>query len=124
MRAYVSNVRSALGQNLAKLQTGFASAEASNGFSLNTLLNVAVEHRLMHAETLAYILHQLPLDMKVPQPTPRSIAGAPVIHRSIAIPSGEITLGLARNSEAFGWDNEYEANTVEVPCIPKSIGTR
>ncbi len=29
-----------------------------------TKLNVAIEHRLMHAETLAYILHQLPFDRK------------------------------------------------------------
>src|SRR5580700_4953828 len=26
------------------------------------LWNVAIEHRLMHAETLAYMLHQMPLD--------------------------------------------------------------
>ena len=28
------------------------------------LLEVAIEHRLMHAETLCYMLHQLPLDRK------------------------------------------------------------
>ena len=28
------------------------------------LLHVAIEHRLMHAETFAYILHQLPYDRK------------------------------------------------------------
>ncbi len=31
-----------------------------------TLLQVAIEHRLMHAETLAYLLHQLPLQSKAP----------------------------------------------------------
>ena len=30
-----------------------------------TLLSVAIEHRLMHAETLTYLLHQLPLDRKI-----------------------------------------------------------
>ena len=34
------------------------------------LLNTAIEHRLMHAETLAYMLHQLPLEKKTPQPQP------------------------------------------------------
>ena len=29
------------------------------------LLHVAVEHRLMHAETFAYILHQLPYERKI-----------------------------------------------------------
>ena len=32
------------------------------------LQQVALEHRLMHAETLAYILHQLPYSRKVPAP--------------------------------------------------------
>src|ERR1035438_431764 len=30
----------------------------------STLLHMAAEHRLMHAETLAYMLHQLPLEGK------------------------------------------------------------
>ena len=34
----------------------------------DTLLHVAIEHRLMHAETLAYLLHNLPVDRKIPQP--------------------------------------------------------
>src|SRR5262249_3099886 len=32
----------------------------------STLLQVAIEHRLMHAETLAYLIHQLALDKKAP----------------------------------------------------------
>src|SRR5271157_502849 len=32
------------------------------------LWNVAIEHRLMHAETLAYLLHQLPVEQKHFQP--------------------------------------------------------
>src|SRR6266446_8407394 len=30
-----------------------------------TIFNMAIEHRLMHAETLAYLLHQLPYDAKI-----------------------------------------------------------
>ena len=33
-----------------------------------TILNVAIEHRLMHAETLAYMLHQLPVERKIAPP--------------------------------------------------------
>ena len=32
------------------------------------LLEVAIEHRLMHSETLCYMLHQLPVDRKFSQP--------------------------------------------------------
>src|ERR1700693_3679009 len=34
------------------------------------LLEVAIEHRLMHSETLCYMLHQLPLDRKFAMPQP------------------------------------------------------
>src|SRR5213594_1549116 len=37
---------------------------------------VDVEHRLMHAETLAYMLHWLPYDQKMPRPIPAVDAGA------------------------------------------------
>jgi gamma-glutamyl hercynylcysteine S-oxide synthase len=108
VRDYVSSVRSTLDQNLAQI-----SFEPKH----TTLLNVAVEHRLMHAETLAYMLHQLPLDMKVAQLDSPILAGPPVAHQVVHIPAGRVTLGLDRDSETFGWDNEYEAHTVEVPAF-------
>jgi ergothioneine biosynthesis protein EgtB len=116
VRDYVIGVRGALDKHLEKLISE-AHSPARNGFSLQTLLNVAVEHRLMHAETLAYMLHQLPLHMKVAKPDAPTLAVRPVIHRSVAIPPDRITLGLDRNSEHFGWDNEYEAHTVDVPAF-------
>src|SRR5262249_20845065 len=76
-------------------------------FSLTTLLNVAIEHRLMHAETLAYMLHQLPMDRKMCPPHSSMRATPPITSRMIEIPSGQTTLGLSRNSEIFGWDNEF-----------------
>jgi len=80
-------------------------------------LNVAIEHRLMHAETLAYMLHQLPLERKVPKPAPR-IAAAPRAERKmIEIPAGTATLGLLKQGGAFGWDNEFDAHSTEVPAF-------
>jgi formylglycine-generating enzyme required for sulfatase activity len=80
------------------------------------LLRVALEHRWMHAETLAYLLHNLPPDAKLGPPTPskrmeRSMHPRP---RFLEIPKGPATLGRARNN-GFGWDNEFEAHRVEVP---------
>jgi ergothioneine biosynthesis protein EgtB len=89
----------------------------SDGFPLSTLLNVAIEHRLMHAETLAYMFHQVPLDRKVRQSESLTSVTPPVDHRSIEIPAGATTLGLPRRSDLFGWDNEYEAHTVNVPAF-------
>ena len=88
-----------------------------DGFPLPTLLNVAVEHRLMHVETLAYMLHQLPLDRKIPQPKQALPPDSQVSYSTIQISAGETTLGLSRNSEAFGWDNEFESHRVRVPAF-------
>ena len=63
------------------------------------LLNVAIEHRLMHAETLAYMLHQLPFDNKVRKPRLPELVVRPVEPRMIEIPAGHATLGLARAVE-------------------------
>jgi ergothioneine biosynthesis protein EgtB len=81
------------------------------------LLNTAIEHRLMHAETLAYMLHQLPLEKKIRQPqTDVSERGQPR-PESIEIPEGSVTLGLSRDAAEFGWDNEYDAHTLSVPAF-------
>jgi len=115
VRDYVARIRAALDE---KLDGSLGSyAQTRDGFSLDTLLNVAIEHRLMHVETLAYMLHQLPLDWKIPQDSPRTFATQPVTHRMIEIPAGVATLGLPRGSEIFGWDNEYEAHATHVPAF-------
>ncbi|HXH50975.1 MAG TPA: SUMF1/EgtB/PvdO family nonheme iron enzyme [Terriglobia bacterium] len=80
-------------------------------------VNVALEHRLMHAETLAYMLHQLPLHRKVRQ-MQANVPAAPVgARRMIEIPAGSATLGLPRTGSVFGWDNEFELTTVDVPTF-------
>jgi ergothioneine biosynthesis protein EgtB len=79
--------------------------------------NVALEHRLMHAETLAYMLHQLPLNRKVKQSAANVPAAPAETGRMIEIPAGIATLGLPRGSGVFGWDNEFELNTAQVPAF-------
>jgi iron(II)-dependent oxidoreductase len=116
VRDYVRKTRAVLDEKLADALSGSVTP-AFDAFPLNTLLNVAIEHRLMHAETLAYMLHQLPLDRKVRQPDALDLLSPPVAHRSIGIPAGSVTLGLARGSGVFGWDNEYEAHRVSVPAF-------
>jgi ergothioneine biosynthesis protein EgtB len=115
VKEYVKKIRNILDEKLADALAD-SVPPAADGFPLSTLLNVAIEHRLMHAETLAYMFHQLPFDQKIPQTDAASHVSAPVIQRSIEIPAGTITLGLARGG-LFGWDNEFEAHGVEVPAF-------
>lgn len=87
------------------------------------MLHVAVEHRLMHAETFAYILHNAPPDRKTLPPTTTHPANGPEpVHRMIEIPAGAATLGRPRpNGDGacgtFGWDNEFDAHAVQVPSF-------
>ena len=87
-----------------------------------SLLNVAIEHRLMHAETLAYLLHNLPLDKKISMP---HFAGDPSpapVPRMVTIPAGIATLGCARSARsAFGWDNEFGLLQLAVPSFSVDV---
>jgi gamma-glutamyl hercynylcysteine S-oxide synthase len=120
VREYVVRIRAALDEKL-----GDGSLESygqgRDGFPLDTLLNVAIEHRLMHVETLAYMLHQLPLDRKIDRnashENQRTLVPAPLTHGMVEIPSGLATLGRACDGEVFGWDNEYEVHTKQVPAF-------
>jgi gamma-glutamyl hercynylcysteine S-oxide synthase len=81
------------------------------------LLHVAVEHRLMHAETFAYILHQLAYDRKTGAGGQSLGAGSGGSDwRMCDVPAGPARLGRSR-SEGFGWDNEFEASVVDVPAF-------
>ena len=109
---YAAKLRQVLDESLASGITDSSLPE----FSLATLLNVAIEHRLMHAETLAYMLHQLPLDKKILRAT-ENLSAPPVEPRMIDIPAGRAVLGQRRSDEKFGWDNEFEAVSVDVPAF-------
>ena len=79
------------------------------------LLNVSIEHRLMHIETLSYMLHQLPLASKRRAESEIGpMQGPPRKAGMIEVPAGEVTLGLVRGSSQFGWDNEFDAHTASV----------
>ena len=109
---YVERVR-------RSLDSALASRDPSGdppGDGLRERLHVAVEHRLMHAETLAYMLHLLPFEAKTGRPgrPPRSEEG-PAAGGMVEIPAGVATLGARRGEIPFGWDNEYEAHEALVP---------
>jgi gamma-glutamyl hercynylcysteine S-oxide synthase len=113
VRDYAGCVRQELDNGIERVLSESHSAQASTEPAL--LLNVAIEHRLMHAETLSYMLHQLPLSWKN-RPPQSSAAPSPVITPAmIDIPEGSATLGLPRSDGEFGWDNEFEAHVVHVP---------
>lgn len=85
------------------------------------LLNVAIEHRLMHVETLAYMLHQLPLDQKH-APSDAAHAGNSDGSHTLSpsmvhVPAGTAILGMPREGGRFGWDNEFGEARIDVPAF-------
>ena len=110
---YVQSLRTSLSDELANAQEG---ADDARQRTLSQYLNVAIEHRLMHVETLAYMLHRLPLNLKRSRPGMPPPRAPQVRPHMTAIPAGIATLGLRREDEgAFGWDNEFEEHSVFVP---------
>jgi iron(II)-dependent oxidoreductase len=117
IQEYVSRIRTSLDDRLADALLE-SPAPTRDGFPIATLLNVATEHRLMHVETLAYMLHQLAFAHKIKPEVDSPITLAPpVVPRAVEIPAGIATLGLSRDDQTFGWDNEYEVHTAEVPAF-------
>ena len=116
--AYCLQVRDKL-NNI--LESHLKASASDLQYPKEIVLNAAVEHRLMHAETLAYMLHQLSKEKKIPTrsyiPINSHLSRPPIASRMIEIPAGTATLGMQRGVESFGWDNEFEEHSVAVPAF-------
>lgn len=75
---------------------------------------MVIEHRQMHAETFAYMLHNLNPEKKRRPAEPPVPEASPVRQEMITIPAGYATLGRDRDHE-FGWDNEFQEQRIHVP---------
>jgi ergothioneine biosynthesis protein EgtB len=94
-----------------------ALRDATESEELVQLMNIAIEHRLMHAETLEYMFHQLPYELKIGRAAQPAQRATPVTAEMVAVPEGVATLGLKRECGQFGWDNEFDSHEVEVPAF-------
>ncbi|MDR5783832.1 SUMF1/EgtB/PvdO family nonheme iron enzyme [Caballeronia sp. LZ065] len=117
VRAYRDTVRAAIDACFDPVD--LATSPLSPDESPAQLLEVAIEHRLMHAETLAYMLHQLPVDRKIAPSDALSerASDLSLAQETVRVPAGSVTLGLARESGLFGWDNEFGEQRVDVPAF-------
>lgn len=121
VRAYCAKTRAAVDRSFeALLRRGAGVYD----LAVRDVMQMLLEHRLMHLETLAYMLPHLPLDSFEPTALPDASqpdteiadfgrSGLPGQVRRIEIPAGAARLGRERGGE-FGWDNEYTTQTVWV----------
>lgn len=114
LRTYTDRLRDRLFACLERV----APALENPAEPIRGLFHLLLEHELMHQETLLYMLHQLPYDLKRP---PADLLAPPhgeVTHAGmVAIPAGSTVLGAARGEFDFGWDNEFPRHAVEVPAF-------
>lgn len=113
VHAYVQRNRDRIDQALSGL--GPAEPCGPGDPSPVNLLNAAIEHRLMHAETFAYMAHRLPHRLKQSQPGEDPADAAPVESGMAQIPAGRVAMG--RMGDGFGWDNEYAPYVTAVPAF-------
>ena len=75
-----------------------------------------LEHEAMHQETLLYMWHRLPHEQKRrPSGYAPRVGGRAPNAEWVEIPAGRATLGVARGSIRFGWDNEHPQHVIDVP---------
>ncbi len=108
--------RSEIDAYVARARATLDSALAARAVD-PTLIQVAIEHRLMHAETLAYLFGRLPLEALTSTTAPAVSDRPAPLPRPVRIPAGFATLGARQGSGLFGWDNEFEATQVDVPTF-------
>jgi iron(II)-dependent oxidoreductase len=104
---YNRQVRRSLGEGLAR------AGQAKPQPELAQRLEVAIEHRWMHAETLCYLFHNLGYEHKQTGAAPANGGRKRPPAEPVPVPAGSATLGQADRG-VFGWDNEFEAQRVAV----------
>jgi gamma-glutamyl hercynylcysteine S-oxide synthase len=114
-RAEVEQYGSRVRETLDRVIAHGSAPKLGAPSELTTLLKVAVEHRLMHAETLAYLLHQMPSEKKIGKTETLPLHAQKEGQSLVTIPAGKATLGLTRvHGDEFGWDNEFQSHSVEI----------
>jgi ergothioneine biosynthesis protein EgtB len=112
VREYNVRARNAVDDCLAK--TKFSNREQLN-VENGLIFWTAIEHRLMHLETLSCMFHWLPYEMKKQMSPPVADFQPRPAQEKTRVPAGEAKLGIHRSDHStFGWDNEYEGHIVNV----------
>jgi len=79
------------------------------------IYQMAIEHEVMHHETLLYMVAQLDGRLKTrPAWLPPLVTEGAAPSASVRVPGGRVTLGARFDALAFGWDNEFPEHEVEV----------
>jgi formylglycine-generating enzyme required for sulfatase activity len=112
--AYRDQVRQAIRQRIPQVLARSSETLGQNG----RILHVAIEHELMHHETLMYMLAQCwPQMMDRPSWVLPPEDGPGKAAEVCEIPAGLATVGAKFDEIEFGWDNEFGQEFWSVPAF-------
>ncbi|MBK9264468.1 MAG: SUMF1/EgtB/PvdO family nonheme iron enzyme [Polyangiaceae bacterium] len=111
---YRDRVRSAIRQRIPEVLRAVDDVLGQHG----RILHVAIEHELMHHETLMYMLAQCPegtlVRPKWALPPEDGPGKKPELRE---VPAGMAAVGAEFNDVEFGWDNEFGKEEIFVPAF-------
>lgn len=82
------------------------------------ILHLVAEHEIMHHETLMYLLQECPDGVfELPASEPNGSDGEGRAAEPVRVEAGPVDLGARFDELEFGWDNEFEQETHEVPAF-------
>jgi ergothioneine biosynthesis protein EgtB len=82
------------------------------------IFEVAIEHELMHQETLQYLFQQLPLEAKRRPPNMAAYQHDGAANaKTVEVGGGPVVLGADFDAIPFGWDNEFPRLQAEVAAF-------
>ena len=78
----------------------------------------AIEHEVMHQETLLYMWHRFAPERKTrPNDVGLQVTGRVPVRTMVRVPAGSATLGAKVGEIPFGWDNEFPGLVVDVAAF-------
>lgn len=105
MLSFLEQIRHRAYEVLQSIEFDENNALLANGY----VFDLVHQHELQHQETLAYLLHLLPIETKTPTQI-FELEKTESAQRTVRIPKSTVNIGA--NGEAFAYDNEFPAHEV------------
>ncbi len=83
---------------------------------------MGIEHENIHLETSSVLIRQLPLERVQSNESwkPYGSPGDAPQNELLSLPGGSVILGKRKESELYGWDNEYGSHMRDIPPFAAS----
>jgi ergothioneine biosynthesis protein EgtB len=102
---------------VAQVDAGDFATSSEAARRISEAVHTILEHEAMHQETLLYMWHRLPFELKRRPDGYVSAQGnesKPPVVEWMNVPAGRAALGVDPEAVPFGWDNEHPACSVHV----------